>query len=90
MYSRRLSVELVLKIGFTLHRCTDNIGNRFTFENATQGIIKCFGEIITFHISCWFIDNLADVSGFESIGYIKVSNVDVFGSFTVGFPSIPF
>ena len=82
MYSRRLSVELVLKTGFKLHRCTDNIGNRFTFENATQGIMKCFGKIITFHIPSWFIDNSTDVSGFELVDYIKVSNVDVFGSFT--------
>ena len=39
MYSLRLSVELVLKTGFTLHCCTNNIGNCFTFENVTQGII---------------------------------------------------
>ena len=40
MYSRGLSIELILKTGFTLNCFTDNIGNYFTFENATQGIMK--------------------------------------------------
>ena len=37
MHLGRHSVELVLT-GFTLHRCTDNVGNCF-FKNATQGIM---------------------------------------------------
>ena len=55
-----------------------------------QLTLKCFGKIITFHISSWFIDNPTDVSGFEWVSYIKVSNIDVFGSFTAGLPSISF
>ena len=50
--------------------------------------LKCLSKIITFHISSWLVDDSTVVSGFELVSYIKVSNIDVFGSFTAGFPSI--
>ena len=43
--------------------------------------LKCLSKIITYHISCWLVDNSADISGFEPVSYIKVLYVNVFGSF---------
>ena len=42
--------------------------------------LKCLDKIITFHISSWLVDNSADISGFESVSYIKVLHIDVFGT----------
>ena len=44
--------------------------------------LKCFSKIITFHILSWLVDNSADIPSFESVSDIKVSYVDMFGSFT--------
>ena len=49
--------------------------------NMKRFALKGFCKIIAFDISNWFVYNSANVSGFEAIGYIKVSNVDVFGFF---------
>ena len=52
--------------------------------------LKCLSKIIAFHISSRLVDDSTDDSGFESVSYIKVSNIDVFGSFTARFLSISF
>ena len=44
--------------------------------------LKCLCEIITFNMSGWLVDNSADISSFESVSDIKVSYIDVLGSFT--------
>ena len=40
--------------------------------------LKCRCKIITFHISCWLVDNSADFTGFESISYIKILYINMF------------
>ena len=69
------------------------INSTLTHEGFTMSVkylsLKCLSKIIAFHISSRLIDS-TDVSGFESVSYIKVSNIDVFGAFTAGFPSISF
>ena len=44
--------------------------------------LKWLTKIIAFYISSWLIDYSADVSTFESVSDIKVSYLDVLGSFT--------
>ena len=45
--------------------------------------VECYlSKIITFHISSWLVDNSADIPSFESVSDIKVSYVDILGSFT--------
>ena len=55
-------------------------------KNFTMGVecfsLKCLRNIITFHISSWFVDNSADIPSFESVSNIKVSYLDMLGSLT--------
>ena len=44
--------------------------------------LKCLSKLITFHISSWLVDNSADIPSFESVSDIKVSYIDMLGSFT--------
>ena len=43
--------------------------------------LKYLSKTIIFHISNWLINNSTDVSCFESVSNIKVSYIDVLGSF---------
>ena len=52
--------------------------------------LKCLCKIITFSFSSWLVDNSADIPSFESVSDIKVSYIDMLGSLTACFPTVPF
>ena len=73
------------------HKLVDPIQPHESFTMCVEYFsLKCLRKIITFRISSWLVDNSADIPSLESVSDIKVSYVDMFGSFTTWFPSIPF
>ena len=79
-----LSMIFIFLVFFVKHTFLDPIQPYESFTMIVKCLsLKCLSKIITFHFFCWLVDNSTDLSGFESVSYIKVLYVDVFGSFAV-------
>ena len=71
----------IFLVFFVKHASVDPIQPYESFTMSVKCLsLKCLSKIITFHISCWLVENSVDASDFESVSYIKVSNVKVFFS----------
>ena len=73
-----LAMIFIILVFFVKHTFIDPIQPHESFAMSMKYLsLKYPSKIITFYISCLIIDNSTDVSGFESISYIKVTYVNV-------------
>ena len=76
-------LSALISILLVKHMVVDPIQPHKSFTMSVECFsLKCLCKIITFHIPCWLVDdNSADILSFESVSDIKVSYIDVIGSF---------